>query len=97
MITSTRDNRIRISRRTLTEAGFQSGDQISVIRNTSNSFSIVPMNSTAARSAENRADYRVECDGRTRISNTTLRNLGIRARRKSPACSVDSNRITISL
>lgn len=95
MITSTSDGRIRISRQTLREAGFQPGNRISVVRNSQNSISIVPSKRVPADTQ--RADYKVERDGRARISNNVIRTLGVRSRRKSPACSVSNKMITVTL
>lgn len=95
MITSTSDGRIRISRQTLREAGFQPGNRISVVRNSQNSISIVPSKQVPANTE--RADYHVERDGRARISNSAIRRMGVRSRRKTPACSVSNKIITVSL
>jgi hypothetical protein len=95
MITSTADGRLRISRQTLREAGFTPGNRISIVRNSQNSISIVPSNSV--RSVTDRVDYRVEQDGRARISNSAIRRIGVRSRRKSPSCSVSKKMITVSL
>lgn len=95
MITSTSDGRIRISRQTLREAGFQPGNRISVVRTSQNSISIVPSNTVSSNT--DRVDYRVESDGRARISNNAIRRMGVRSRRKSPACSVSKKMITVSL
>lgn len=86
MISPTSDNRIRLSRRILNEAGFAPGDTISIIRDSQNAFLImspkhVPRNTNSIL-------YRVEQDGRARISNSVLRTMGVRARRKNPAVSV---------
>lgn len=95
MIKSTSDGRIRISRQALREAGFLPGNRISVIRNSQNSISVVP-SKNVPQNAEH-TDYRVECDGRARIANSVIRSMGVRARRKSPACQVSKKNITISL
>ena len=95
MITSTSDGRIRISRQTLQEAGFQPGNLISVVRNSQNSISIVPSRSVPANT--DRADYKVERAGRARIANSVIRRMGVRSRRKTPACNVSDKMITVKL
>lgn len=95
MINSTTDGRIRISRQALREAGFLPGNRISVIRNSQNSISIVPSKNVPANSQH--ANYRVEKDGRARISNSAISSVGVRPRRKSPSCQVTRKNITISL
>jgi hypothetical protein len=95
MITTTSDGRIRIPRQVLREAGFLPGNRISVIRNSQNSISVVPSKSVPQNAQH--TDYRVECDGRARISNSVIRAMGVRGRRKSPSCQVSRKNITISL
>lgn len=96
MIRPTRDGRIRISRVALNKAGFSPGDTFSVIQNMdTNSVSIVSPRSVPK--ARKHIDYRVESDGRARISNTMLKSLGIRMRRKNPQCTVERRNITIIL
>lgn len=95
MITSTSDGRIRISRQVLNEAGFEPGSRISVVRNSTNSITILPSNRVPSTTQQ--VSYRVEQDGRARISNSAIRRIGVRSRRKSPACTVSNNMITVKL
>lgn len=95
MIRPTSDGRIRLSRQVLNRAGFESGNRISIIRNSQNSFSIVPTKSVPKNTKS--VNYHVESDGRVRISNSAIRNMGVRPRRKTPGVRIDENRITVSL
>lgn len=95
MIRPTSDNRIRLSRQILNDAGFKPGNRISVVRDSNNSFVIVPTK-TVQRNT-NSVQYHVEQDGRARISNSVIESMGVRSRRKKPQVSVSEKKIRVQL
>jgi hypothetical protein len=97
MVTFDSANRFRLSSSLSREAGFRPGQQLTVVSNSNNSFRIIPMRKT--RKADNSPRYSVEKDGRIRVSETVLNNIGVRrsSRKSSNKFSANATRGSITV
>jgi hypothetical protein len=97
MVTVDSARRFRLSSSLSKEAGFRPGQQLAVIANSKNSFSIV-----AGRKVSKSSDaprYSVEKDGRIRVYEKALNNIGVRRnlRRKTSNLSANVSRGSITV
>lgn len=97
MVTFDSANRFRLSSSLSREAGFRPGQQLTVVSNSRNSFRIVPM--SKARKSDDSPRYSVEKDGRIRVAETVLNNMGVRrsSRRNSNKFSAKTTRGSITV
>lgn len=97
MVTFDSANRFRLSRSLSQEAGFRPGQKVAVVSTSRNSFRIVlaskmPKNSNSPR-------YSVEKDGRIRVAENVLNNMGVRrsSRRTTNRLSANASRGSIAV
>lgn len=97
MVTFDSANRFRLSRSLSQDAGFRPGQKVAVVSASRNSFRIVlaskmPKNSNTPR-------YSVEKDGRIRVSENALSNMGVRrsSRRTTNKFSANASRGSITV
>lgn len=96
MVSVDSSGRIRFSTQLVKSAGFRPGQQIAVVADGRNSFTIMPA-SKVSKSTES-ARYSVEQDGRVRVSKSVLSELGVRAgKRKKLGVDARKGSINVSL
>lgn len=98
MVTFDSANRFRFSRSLTNDAGFRPGQQVAVVSNNSrNSFRIVLASKVSKNT--NAPRYSVEKDGRIRVAETVLNNMGIRrtSRKSTKRLSASASRGSITV
>lgn len=97
MVTFDSANRFRLSRSLSQDAGFRSGQRVAVVPTSRNSFRIVLASKMPKNS--NSPQYTVEKDGRIRVSENALNNMGVRrsSRRTTNKFSANTSRGSITV
>jgi hypothetical protein len=95
MITVDAAGRIRLSREASSGAGFRPGQKIAVVAEGQNSFRIQSAAKTPKSAQSLR--YSVEQDGRIRVNRASVRELGVKSRRKNMSADVKKGSIVVTM
>jgi hypothetical protein len=95
MITVDAAGRIRLSREASRGAGFKPGQKIAVVAEGQNSFRIQSAAKTSKGTDSLR--YSVEQDGRIRVNRASVRDLGVRSKRKNMSANVNKGSIVVTM
>lgn len=95
MITVDAAGRIRFSREVSRGAGFRPGQKIAVVAEGQNSFRIQSAAKTSKGTDSLR--YSVEQDGRIRVNRASLRDLGVKGRRKNMMLDVNKGSVVVTM
>jgi hypothetical protein len=95
MITVDAAGRIRLSREASRGAGFKPGQKIAVVAEGQNSFRIQSAAKTSKGTDSLR--YSVEQDGRIRVNRASVRDLGVRSKRKNTSADVQKGSIVVTM
>ena len=95
MITVDAAGRIRLSREASSGAGFRPGQKLAVVAEGQNSFRIQSAGKTSKSTQSLR--YSVEQDGRIRVNRDSVRDLGIRSKRKNMSADVQRGSIVVTM